>query len=79
MVQQVKIWHCLWFNSRLGIPQLRHRLQLWLGFNSWPGTFHMPRVQPKKTQKTKKQTTRQIYLCVLRHGLLKKGRAIKKH
>ena len=26
----------------LALPQLWHRQQLWLGFNPWPGSFHMP-------------------------------------
>ena len=25
--------------------------QLWLGFNPWPGNFHMPQVQPQNKMK----------------------------
>ena len=32
----------------LVLPQLRHRLKLWLRFDPWPGNFHM---QPKKKKK----------------------------
>ena len=32
-------------------PQLWHRLQLKLGFDPWPGKFHMLQVQPKKKKK----------------------------
>ena len=28
-----------------------HRSQLWLGFNAWPGNFHMLQVWPKKKRK----------------------------
>ena len=28
----------------LAMPKLQHRLKLWLGFNSWPGKFHVPKV-----------------------------------
>ena len=34
-----------------------HRLQLWLRLHPWPRNFHMPRVWPKKKQKTNKKTT----------------------
>ena len=39
MAQQVKdpVLSLLWF-----------WLQPWLGFDPWPGNFHMLRVQPKK-------------------------------
>ena len=30
-------------------------LLLWCGFHPWPGTFHMPRVQPKKKKKKKEK------------------------
>ena len=30
----------------LAVPQLWQSLQLWLGFDSWPGNFHMLWVQP---------------------------------
>ena len=33
--------------------QLWHRLQMWLGFRSWPRNFHMLWVQPRKENKTK--------------------------
>ena len=33
--------------------------RLWLGFASWPGSFCMLQVQPKKKKKVKKTT----YLC----------------
>ena len=33
----------LWYRA-----QLRHRVQLWLRFSSWPGNFHMLRVQTKE-------------------------------
>ena len=35
----------------LALPQLWHRLPLWLRFDPWPGTFHMPWVQLKKKKK----------------------------
>ena len=36
-----------------GSPQLWHRLQLWLGFNLWPGNIHMLQVQPLEKKKSK--------------------------
>ena len=30
-------------------------LQLWLGFDPWPGNFHMLLVQPKKKKKKEKK------------------------
>ena len=35
----------------LVLPELWRRLQLQLGFDPWPGHFHMPRVQTKKKKK----------------------------
>ena len=35
----------------LAVPQLWHRLQLWLRFNPWPRNFHKPQVWPKKEKK----------------------------
>ena len=32
----------------LALPQLWHRLLLWLRFSPWLGNFHMPQVQPYK-------------------------------
>ena len=32
----------------LALPRVRHRSQLWLGFNPWPGNSHMPQVYPLK-------------------------------
>ena len=40
------------------LPQLQHRQQLQLGFNSWPGYFHMLQVWPKKKKKKKKKKQR---------------------
>ena len=31
----------------LALPQLWHRLQLWLGFKPWSGNFHIPQVWPQ--------------------------------
>ena len=31
-------------------------LLLWLGFDPWPGNFHMPQIQPKQKQKQKPMT-----------------------
>ena len=53
------IWRCLFGGTGLipglaqwvkvlVLPQLCHRSKLWLGFNPWPGNFHMPQVQPKR-------------------------------
>ena len=37
------------------LPQLWHRLQLWLEFDPWPGNFHMLQMQPlKKNYKVEK-------------------------
>ena len=41
----------------LALLQLWRRLQLWLGFDSWPGNFYMPWVWPKKKNKTKQNPT----------------------
>ena len=35
------------------LPQLWHRLQLQIGFDPWPGNFHMPQVWPLKKICTK--------------------------
>ena len=32
------------------LPQLQHRLQLWLRFTPWPESFHMPWAQPLKNK-----------------------------
>ena len=39
MVQRVK---------DLVLLQLWHRLQLWRGFDPWPGNFHVPQVQSER-------------------------------
>lgn len=35
----------------LALPQLCHRLQLWLRFDPWPRNFHMLWVQPFKEKR----------------------------
>ena len=35
----------------LALLQLQHRSQLWLGFDPWPGNFHIPQVWLKKRKK----------------------------
>ena len=37
------------------LQQLWCRSHLWLVLNPWPGTFHMPRVWPKKKKEKKKK------------------------
>ena len=37
--------------------QLWHSLQLWLGFNPWPGNFHMVQDAAIKTKQNKKQNS----------------------
>ena len=39
----------------LALPQVQHRLQLWLGFSPWPGNFQMLRARPLKKKKRKKK------------------------
>ena len=39
----------------LALPWLQHRWQLRLGFNPWPGNFHISQVQPKKRKKKNKK------------------------
>ena len=43
--------HCGQRAKDLALPQLWRRLQLWLRFESWPGSFHTPRVWPRKKKK----------------------------
>ena len=43
------IWHC--GLEDLALPQLWHRLQLWLRFDTYPGNFHMPLGGHKKKKK----------------------------
>ena len=45
------------FSSSLGAQQVKDptslqqpRLLLWLRFDPWPGTFHMPQAEPEKNQ-----------------------------
>ena len=65
---QLRIWCCLWGGGVRCLarcsgvkdpasPQLWPMSQLWLGFNSWPGNFHMLRVwlKKKKTKNKKKK------------------------
>lgn len=33
------------------MPLKQHRSQLWRGFNSWPGNFHMLRCSRKEKKK----------------------------
>ena len=40
----------------LALPWLQHRSQPWLGFNPWPGNFHMPWVQPLKKRRKQNKT-----------------------
>ena len=65
MVQWVNDLDCLWEGVTLDHPvqwvknpallHLWNRLQLWFGFATQPGNFHMPQVQPKKGKKKKKK------------------------
>ena len=43
-----------WVND-LVLLQLRHRLELQLGFKTWPRNFHIPQVQLKKKKKKEKE------------------------
>ena len=45
-----------WFQSLTGFSGLKGPalLQVWLGFNPWPGNFHKPWVWPLKKKKKKK-------------------------
>ena len=51
-------------------------LPLWLRFQSWPGNFHMPQVQPKKKSTTLEERVDYLMLTsgypsgVLLRGLL---------
>ena len=65
--QWVNIQHCLWGGSGstpglvqwvkdLVLLQLWRRSQLGLGFDPWPGNFHMLQVWPGKKKKKKKRT-----------------------
>lgn len=39
------------WSKDLALPQLWHRLQLWLRFDPWQGNFHMLQLQAKKKKK----------------------------
>ena len=39
------------------LPQLWHKLQLWLEFSPWPGNFHMPHATAEKENKKRKSTS----------------------
>ena len=63
-VEQLRIWHCLcgeagsipspaqWVKD-LALPQLWRRFQLYLGFDPWPGNFHILWVRPGKKKRKK--------------------------
>ena len=42
--------------KELVLSQLWHSLQLWLGFDPWPGNFHILRVWPKTPPPEQKKT-----------------------
>ena len=44
------------FPGDLGVKDPAWSL-LWLGFDPWPGNFHMPRERPKKREVVKTGTT----------------------
>ena len=46
---EVQVQSTAWHSGlkNLALPQLWHRLQLWLRYSPWPGNFHMPWVWPK--------------------------------
>ena len=39
-------------------------LQMWLGFDLWPGNFYMLWVRPKTEKKKKKQKKRKKEMCL---------------
>ena len=56
----------------LVLPQLKHRFQIWLGFEPWPRNFQMPLVWPKLGGK------RRAYCSISwRDGSLAKGDGVE--
>ena len=48
-------------NKKDPVSLQRLGLLWWLGFDPWPGNFHMVQVQPKKEKKMKKRYMRKEY------------------
>ena len=46
------------------LPQLQCSLQLWHGFDPWPGNFHTPWVWPEKRKEKKKKIVHVILLLL---------------
>ena len=77
MAQGLSIHHCLgdgrglipgsakWI-KHLVLPQLWHRLQLWLELDPWPRNFHVLRVWPNKEKKERKEIGKKMIHCLRR-------------